>query len=270
MQATSTCCVCNGYYAPSFGEPLCGTCHAFLFPVAAEEKRSTDLSDNDEDSGNDEPPYKENRDANATNPFVRVVRDEFDIDGFEPRNIVRREVSPADEHNERSNSPAPAPSTSRSNDRIAIYENAFLGDRPDPEPPRNLRQYLNALTESHDNQINLNVVRQVNNAANEVVNDGASAIKPNTIGALPVEVLLVIFSYLDDISLCHVGEVCKHWKTILEIHTPQQLWQRYTRTRWPLYHQITHTNNWFKVIFLVSFASFSLFFMGSFFFFENS
>lgn len=156
--------------------------------------------------------------------------------------------------------PAPPPlnpvaSTSRSNDRIAIYENAFLNDRPEPQPPRNLRQYLNALTEG-THEANQNPIRQpiivndVNNevAAAEATAAGAAAtIKPGTISSLPVEVLLVIFSYLDDISLCHVGEVCKQWKKILEVHTPQSLWQRATRTRWPLYHQITNTTNWFKV-----------------------
>lgn len=100
--------------------------------------------------------------------------------------------------------------------------------------------------------MNQNAIRQ---AVNNDVNNEASAstAKPgNTIAALPVEVLLVIFSYLDDISLCHVGEVCKQWKNILEVHTPQALWQRYTRTRWPLYHQITNTTNWFKVCIFTS------------------
>ncbi|XP_031623155.1 uncharacterized protein LOC116340684 [Contarinia nasturtii] len=250
FSATSTCCVCNGYYAPSFGEPLCGTCHAFLFPVAAEEKRSTDLSDNDEDSGNDEPPYKDPV-PHRIPEIVRVDQpgEEADDDFiYFPPFHVDRVLSPADDQNEHPNSPATAASTSRNNDRMAIYENAFLGNRPDPEAPRNLRQYLNALTEGpHERPINANqnAIRQVDDANN--VAAPMVANKPNTIAALPVEVLLVIFSYLDDISLCHVGEVCKQWKKILEIHTPQQLWQRYTRTRWPLYHQITHTTNWFKI-----------------------
>ena len=28
----SACYICNGYYGPCFGEPVCATCHAFLFP----------------------------------------------------------------------------------------------------------------------------------------------------------------------------------------------------------------------------------------------
>ena len=26
-----TCVACNGYYGPCFGEPVCATCHAFLY-----------------------------------------------------------------------------------------------------------------------------------------------------------------------------------------------------------------------------------------------
>lgn len=242
FQTTSTCCVCNGYYAPSFGEPLCGTCHAFLFPVAAEEKRLTDLSDNDEDSGNDEPPYKENNVAAQDSQRNIAIVNGADDNDSEELDVIG---PPLHEQAPIPNALIANASTSRGTDRIAIYENAFLGDRPDPQPPRNLRQYLNALTESaHENLQNSNQ----NVADNGVNNEAAAQIpKPGTISALPVEVLLVIFSYLDDISLCHVGEVCKQWKNILEIHTPQSLWQRYTRTRWPLYHQITNTTNWFKV-----------------------
>lgn len=261
FQSTPTCCVCNGYYAPSFGEPLCGTCHAFLFPVIAEEKRLTDLSDNDEDSGNDEPPYKEFRDANAAFAINRSGdgrNDEVDPENDdEPSNGHPVEMNDA---NEPAAQILVTPMRRSSNDRFAIYENAFLGDRPDPQPPRNLRQYLNALTENHE-MANQNAVRQpivineISIEAPAVVGAAAAAAaaataagKPgNTMSALPVEVLLLIFSYLDDISLCRVGDVCKQWKNILEVHTPQSLWQRYTRMRWPLYHQITQTTNWFKV-----------------------
>lgn len=243
--------MCNGYYAPSFGEPLCGTCHAFLFPVAAEEKRSTDLSDNDEDSGNDEPPYRELREVNTAFAIHQHGQNEEQIDSDEEPEKIRQ-PSPALEPDNDAPPQLPVASTSKStNDRIAIYENAFLGDRPDPQPPRNLRQYLNALTESTHDANQIPVQQYVNVVCNEAAAAAASAstVKKlaNTISALPVEVLLVVFSYLDDISLGHVGEVCKQWKNILEIHTPQSLWQRYTRTRWPLYHQITNTTNWFKV-----------------------
>lgn len=52
------CYVCNGYYGPSFGEPVCVTCHTFLFPDFPSYFPSSYFSSektDDGDSGNDEP-----------------------------------------------------------------------------------------------------------------------------------------------------------------------------------------------------------------------
>lgn len=178
--------------------------------MAAEEKRSSDLSDNDEDSGNDEPPYKEVAVNRPQPPFQMHQNNQGEQQAAQPQHVDDEAPSPP--------IPAPSAATLRSNDRIAIYENAFLNDRPNPQPPRNLRQYLNALTEG-THEANQNPIRQaiVNDVNNEVATAATTTTKPGTISALPVEVLLVIFSYLDDISLCGVGEVCKQWKTILYV-----------------------------------------------------
>lgn len=188
-----------------------------MFPCT-EEKHSTDLSDNDEDSGNDEPPYKDVRDVNAANLANRIADDGVDdaSAGENSANSSRR-VSPSIELNEPLAAAAAAPvacgsNSNQNNDRIAIYRNAFLTNRPEPEPPRALRQYLNALTEARNDFFAI----EEKDAASNGDEAASNANKPgNTISALPVEVLLVIFSYLDDISLCNVGEVCKQWKKIV-------------------------------------------------------
>jgi len=52
---------CNGYYGPCFGEPVCATCHAFLYASSLEQEIQFQLlseehdSSDDCDSGNDEP-----------------------------------------------------------------------------------------------------------------------------------------------------------------------------------------------------------------------
>lgn len=210
-----------------------------------EGKHSTDLSDNDEDSGNDEPPYRE-----SVAPIEQGLRP-VDVP------LLRTPSPPRDEDIEEipivNEQIEPVASTSKTNDRIAMYENAFLSDRPEPEPPRNLRQYLTALTEMHELNNHVNVQNHESRQVNNKTAKDAAALTTSkgklgeTISELPVEVLLVIFSYLDDISLCNSSEVCKQWKNIVETHIPQSLWERYTKTRWPLYHQITRANNWFKV-----------------------
>ena len=55
-----TCRACNGYYGPCFGEPVCPTCHAFLYAssleVEVEVATSQEVEESDDcDSGNDEP-----------------------------------------------------------------------------------------------------------------------------------------------------------------------------------------------------------------------
>lgn len=216
--------MCNGYYAPNYGEPLCGTCHAFLFPVI-EEKSATDLSDNDEDSGNDEPPYnsvvslstnRNNQDADAS------ANDDDDDNGNDDNNDV---------------SESPELVEAAIEDHSGNKENPFSVDRPNPDPPRTLRQYLNMLTEPKDGNVTSALNANKRRVSNEPVN----------ICTLPVEVLLLIFSYLDDLSLCNVGHVCKQWRGILEAHTPQAMWQKYTKQRWPLFQQIVNVSDWFKV-----------------------
>lgn len=223
LQHTRTCCVCNGYYGPSFDEPLCGTCHAFLFPFI-EEIRSTELSDNDdEDSGNDEPPYKELQRDIAV--------------GHAANNN-----DPAEENNENQEELFDEAPVRRPNLEEVLPDITIDETRPEPIPPRNLRHYLDALAEHHEIFSNIRNIQPSN-----IVNNASTSKATDTIAALPVEVLLKIFSYMDDISLSSVSQVCKQWHSILEAHTPQSLWQRYTKARFPLYHQITRTNNWFKV-----------------------
>lgn len=208
FQLSRTCCVCNGYYGPNFGEPVCGTCHAFLFPLI-EEIPLTDFSDNDEDSGNDEPPYSLQRDPPAPqvdneNGAAAAVDDNNDneIEVMDDLPLRRPFIGPLFE---------------------MIDEN-----RPQPDPPRSLRSLLNALG---DNAEQLPQTQQ-------------------STAAFPVEVLLNIFSYLDDISLANVSQVCKLWQSIVSAHTPQTMWQRYTNMRFPLFRQIIRTDDWFKVEFL--------------------
>lgn len=98
-------------------------------------------------------------------------------------------------------------------------------DRPRPSAPRNVNQYLEMLSQPRE----------------------ADDESQRQICALPVEVLLSIFSYLDDLSLWNASEVCKQWKRILEVHIPQQMWKKYTKERWPLFQQISTIPNWLHV-----------------------
>jgi len=45
-----------------------------------------------------------------------------------------------------------------------------------------------------------------------------------------VAVLLMVFSFLDDISLCMVGQVCQWWH---QLAGEQDQWKKHVLTRWP-------------------------------------
>jgi hypothetical protein len=65
--------------------------------------------------------------------------------------------------------------------------------------------------------------------------------------ALPNEVLMLVFSFLDDISLYSVGNVCRRWHQLLISQTTSAQWQTYTRRRWPLYRPLCPATDWFTV-----------------------
>lgn len=115
----------------------------------------------------------------------------------------------------------------QSDNELDAEDEFAVVQRPDPPAPRNLNILLELLAEEPE------------------VKDSGDEMKD--VCALPVEVLLTIFSHLDDISLCSVGQTCKQWKKILEVHTTQHMWKRYTRERWPLFQQISTIPNWLHV-----------------------
>ena len=65
--------------------------------------------------------------------------------------------------------------------------------------------------------------------------------------ALPNEVLMLIFSFLDDITLYAVGNVCRRWHQLLVSQTTSEQWQIYTRRRWPLYRPLCPVKDWFSI-----------------------
>lgn len=50
-------------------------------------------------------------------------------------------------------------------------------------------------------------------------------VPPGLIESLPPEVLLVIFSHLDDIALYAVGNVCRRWRIVLRDYINSSQWK---------------------------------------------
>lgn len=175
------CFICNGYYGPSFREPVCGVCHSFVFhnegQIEIENNNLTKFSDDEEDSGNEEMPNQQ----------------EFD----EP-------------------------------DDMSVNLNFNTNRRLNVDPPRDVAEFVDLLSRPRPEQ-------------------DQAVIKDEIVEKLPVEILLKIFSYLDDLSLWTVSEVCRKWKTILSRNTPQVFWKRYSKERFPLLQQISNVSNWMQM-----------------------
>lgn len=241
FSCSSDCWVCNGYYGPNFDEPLCGTCHAFLYNThATEEELETTISD-DEDSGNDEPPFKDKQEVDEDeddedDDVDHVVED--DVEEEEGVDVLDAEVrharfNPALEMHIDNFPPLGAYNQPpRSLEREGERGNVVLPiHRPRPLAPRSLPDFLELLSERRANE-------------GEVV---APITAPNNILMLPVEIMVIIFSYLDDISMWKASEVCKQWRSILEQNTSQLMWMRYLKERWPLFQCIVDVPNWLKL-----------------------
>ncbi|KAH8378082.1 hypothetical protein KR093_009087 [Drosophila rubida] len=248
---SNACWVCNGYYGPNFGEPLCGACHAFLYNAQRAEELLTELSD-DEDSGNDEPPFKDKQEDDET-------ENDADIMGFEDlEDAAPEQQQPQQANNEAEQeqeaepqqqqlqqqveqqleAPALMPPRRGTPERDFEHEravNPFLLPikRPRPAAPLALPHYMQELADGRARAHEYN---------NGVDNSNASITQ-----LIPVEVMLKIFAYLDDMSLWMASEVCKQWHEIISKNTAQSMWQSYIKQRWPLFESLAEQPDCYKL-----------------------
>lgn len=114
------------------------------------------------------------------------------------------------------------------NSEVDILNHNFNSNRRlNVDPPRDVADFVELLSRPRNEQ-------------------DQALIKDEIVEELPVEILLKIFSYLDDLSLWTVSEVCRKWKTILARNTPQVFWKRYIKERFPLFQQISFVSNWMQ------------------------
>ncbi|XP_006817153.1 uncharacterized protein LOC102800878 [Saccoglossus kowalevskii] len=158
------CCICYGFYGPCFEQPLCVTCHSFLYPEDIEQLPCITVTETESggDSGTEEPTEEKN---------CTVL------------------LSPTSE---------------------------------------SLSSRLIALT----------VHKQEDKPLQEGIVD-----------LLPTEVLVKIFSYLDDISWSTLDQVCERWKALSDSLKEQWPWKEFVRARWPLFNQQYRVKCW-KTIFV--------------------
>lgn len=300
---SSVCSACNGYYGQANGQPVCLTCHAFLYAsgfdaenvnlqLMSEER--DDENDSDRDSGNEEPnelfyvatggPVPIPSDAKS--PTSRNT----DSDDFQQQQ-ARRESHSEDifanaglaASNPRYDNPVeaqqiidPVAVVNREQDEVGPVDraiNPFHAMLEDDVESWNLEMALapvssfsgegdrSAGASANDNQSSTHRRHHMHHVKLDTLKERIALLSmpaeyesnlnsnlPNEmVQALPNEVLMLIFSFLDDISLYAVGNVCRRWHQLLVSQTTSEQWKTYTRRRWPLYKPLCPVSDWFAI-----------------------
>lgn len=84
---------------------------------------------------------------------------------------------------------------------------------------------------------NISPFRISSNLSNEYFSD---------INRFPPEVMLTILSFLDELSLWSVGNVCRQWRKLLDLYMHPSNWGKYTIRRWPLFKPFNRIEDWFE------------------------
>ena len=216
---------------------MCGTCHAFLYNTEPAEELETTISD-DEDSGNDEPPFKdkteENDEDDEPDDEVDEVEEDRDVNDEDVEDVVDDVELEVD--NDMIEVPPIEEGLNAENDNgERQLAPALPMERPRPSAPRSLPQLVELLSEARAN-------------ATEMATGSVPApLRPNNILSLPVEIMVIIFSYLDDMSMWKSSEVCKQWHNIIAQNTSQQMWRKYFKERWPLFQSLVDVQDWMKL-----------------------
>lgn len=206
----------------------------------------TTISD-DEDSGNDEPPFKDKAEENDDDDDDEDVDDvdddaDVEVDEVEEDRDNDEDVEDVvdDVELEIDNDIMEIPIEEDQQFELDVRDRAGVDlvlpvDRPRPSPPRSLPQLMELLCEARAN-------------ANEMALGAVTpAIRPNNVLSLPVEIMVIIFSYLDDMSMWKASEVCKQWHDIIAANTSQQMWRKYFKERWPLFQNLIEVQDWMKL-----------------------
>lgn len=68
------------------------------------------------------------------------------------------------------------------------------------------------------------------------------------VDSMPPEVLLAVFSHLDDLSLWSAANVCRRWCNLISNHVTSDFWLKHVKLRWPLFKSNNaNLTDWYKV-----------------------
>ncbi|XP_029038966.1 uncharacterized protein LOC114874143 isoform X1 [Osmia bicornis bicornis] len=300
--STVTCCFCNGYYGPCFGEPVCATCHAFLFPndVGLLQVPIFSEKTDDEDSGNDEPTelyYNHERrasqqqqnspqNANSNVPNISHISNpsshisqrihlqndnisatqkvHYGINPYNPKSVVAISQNVPLVHDTHSGNVQNMINGNNDNrnenckEKVSTFNSQCTAEKklhgivpfPKVKELENYQHYqwnYKAHDDVGEPSRSYSLSERLEMLTNYKHVEHESVSEPSLVERLPPEVLLVVFSHLDDVSLWSAANVCRRWCGLLSTHVTPQQWQQNVKLRWPLYKPIGSVKNWYKV-----------------------
>ncbi|KAL1449109.1 hypothetical protein WDU94_000342, partial [Cyamophila willieti] len=323
-----SCYICNGFYGPNFNEPVCSTCHLFLYPDDLTQEPDIVLScikDDGNDSGNECDCPQERADSIKTPPLsccsynnLSAAANNSGFNGGDPsshnplgggggnnpyqgggggrrrgRRRRRQEGEEREDEAESSDSLTSdeellPPAGAVPGGHYVFNVPAGMGQHPHRPPPdgvnhdaqwRNQRReegdssgseldegdhhaagiggHQQQEEEHLDNQQNQQhsdepeLQRRIEelssyNKATHILAASNNTQTPS-IQSLPPEVLITVFSYLDDLSLCSVSKACTRWFTIIADLIPSDQWRYFVHSRFPLFTSNVKISNWYQV-----------------------
>lgn len=254
------CYFCNGYYGPCFGEPVCATCHALLYPNDASQRLNIgpyQEKTDDGDSGNEEP--KDPTD------FHQIQRRESQGDMQQPLQPPQQQLLPPDGNAEGNRIPivedigeidyaegaaAMLVSENMAGESIAASVTGGVSSLVGVLPGRG-----NGIGPSVSNIggrgcLGGNIASKGN--LQEMINQltcprPPDNLDPSLIHSIPPEVLMVVFDLLDDMTLWSVDHVCLRWHNLVSRYVKEEQWKEFTTRRWPLFRPLYNRVPWQQV-----------------------
>ncbi|CAG0915781.1 unnamed protein product [Notodromas monacha] len=200
------CRFCAGFYGPNFGEPVCATCHAFVYPRTPDdelegfcESSSAACKPEDDDSGNDEP----DPDAalSTTKQSTYPCQDQ--------QRLVRG----------------------------CVYGVSCFRNQPVSQvPTAAVLTTPKAIVKKHRKHPNHRRADSLVDQISLLTCPRPMSETSGTYPSLPPEVWAKVFSYLDDLSLWNCGQVCQTWRGMLALDTCESnaRWKQRLSGMWPV------------------------------------
>lgn len=205
MNQRITCKFCNGFYDFGSEQPVCSTCHAFVYEFSTDsltDCTSTDEKEASNDSGNEEP-------EKASDLFPLTVSQE---------NLFPYSSCPQ----------ASSCTFNSSHNRGHCGKGHRL-------PPKwcTLHNPSGAITPP--------IHRIPGDAASS---DNQALLSSVSFESLPTEVLLRIFNYVDDMGLWSLRLSSERCRIVIDNEVPDERWATFVEHRWPLFAPHHRISSW--------------------------